>query len=328
MIITKTPLRVSLFGGGSDFPEYYRSSPQGGAVIGFALDKFTYVTARPLPPFFDHRYRCVWSEIELVMRPEHLLNPVYRAALSAHWDDALGGLELHYDADLPARSGLGSSSSFTVGLLLALAQLRYGPGDVSTYVLAQRAIELERIRLLEQGGHQDQVWAAEGGFSRIDFTRDGWRVTNLGDPAPLLVHCLLFYTGQQRTAAQLERLKAERMEQNRDDLDDIRRSVDAAQEMIAAGDFVSLGELLDANWQLKKCLAPGVSYPELDHYYAAARNAGAWGGKLLGAGGGGFLLLLSATEHHEPIRRALSGLLEVPVGWSPRGATVYTLGEN
>jgi D-glycero-alpha-D-manno-heptose-7-phosphate kinase len=330
LIVTKTPLRVSLFGGGTDFPEYYRSAPNGGAVIGFALNKFVYVTVRRLPAFFKHKHRAVWSEIELVRSAAELHNPIYRAALSEYWDEEIdGGIEAHYDSDLPAWSGLGSSSAFAAGLLLALASLRYGLIEIINQdALAQRAIELERIRLGEPGGHQDQVFAAYGGFNRIDFNCNGWSIRSLGDPIKLLRHCLLFYTGQQRQARQLEGLKAERLERNRDDLDDLRRSVDIAQEMLITNDFASLGELLHATWQLKQRLAPGVSYPELNEIYDRACTAGAWGGKLLGAGGGGFLLLLAARKKHANIRCALSSMLEVPVGWSPRSATVYSLNDD
>lgn len=327
MLVVKTPLRVSLFGGGTDFPEYYRTAPAGGSVLGFALDKFVYVTARELPPFFGHKFRCVWSEIELVRDPATLKNPVYRAAL-ADWDSH--GLELHYDSDLPSRSGLGSSSSFAVGLLTALAALKDGPmsyPDIDTlrYRLADSAIRLERNLLDEPGGYQDQVFAAFGGFNKIVFDSSGYRIISLGDPTPLLRHCLLFYIGQQRNAAQLEGLKLDRLAINRPLLDPLRAQVDAAQRYLAAGDYAALGALLDVAWTLKRRLAPGVSYPELDARYEAARAAGAWGGKLLGAGGGGFLFLVAPVERHAAIRAAVAGLLEIPVGWSPRGVTVYTL---
>jgi D-glycero-alpha-D-manno-heptose-7-phosphate kinase len=212
-----------------------------------------------------------------------------------------------------------------VGLLLALATLRYGVKDIKRDVLAQRAIELERVRLLEPGGHQDQVFAAYGGFNRIDFDRHGWRVRPLGDPSALLAHCLLFYTGQQRTASQLEGLKVERLEANLIRLNYLRNQVDAAERCLAAGDYRSLGALLHEAWEVKRRLAPGVSYPELDNLYASVRAAGAWGGKLLGAGGGGFLLVMASPDRFSAIRQALTGLLEIPNGWSSSGASVYTL---
>lgn len=335
MIVTKTPLRVSLFGGGTDFPEYYRTSPAGGgAVIGFALDRYVYVTARELPPFFDHRHRLVWSEIELVRDLSTIHNPIFRAALEVHWDMSLGGLELHYDADLPARSGLGSSSAFTVGLLLALDVLGYPDRhrvehpDKLRWRLTDAAIHLERETIGEPGGHQDQVFAAYGGFSRIDFGPDGWRVRDLGDPAPPLRYLLLFYTGRQRLAPQLEGIKAERLQVNRTYLNALRRLVDRAEAFLNAEDYEAVGLLLHESWELKKRLAPGVSYAALDDLYDRARATGAWGGKLLGAGGGGFLLVMADPKRHPAIREALSGLLEVPISYSSVGVQVYTLNGN
>lgn len=338
MIIVRTPLRVSLFGGGTDLPQWYKTN--GGAVIGFALNHYVWHTLRILPPFFAHKHRITWSEIELVTDPQDIRHPAVRAILKG-WTGP--GLEMHVDADLPARSGLGSSSSFTVGLLNAVGALMGGilehsfVGEVIRseqgserwkHQLAIDAIQVEQDVIREAVGSQDQVHASYGGFNRIDFDASGFRVTpvNLSQPQlqDLLDHMLLVFTGFPRAAPVIEADKIDRLRQSTEALHAIRAQVDEAQRLL--GDPPALGSLLDAAWRAKRTLSPLVATPALDALYTRALSAGAYGGKLLGAGGGGFFLLVVPPSRRAAVKAALGDLIEVPVGIDYAGSTVVLNG--
>ena len=322
MIITRTPFRVSLFGGGTDYPAWYRE--HGGAVLATTINKYCYIHCRFLPPFFEHRSRIVWSQIELVQETAQIRHPAVREALVL-----LGiteGVELHHIGDLPARTGLGSSSSFSVGVLNALHGLR---GDlVDRMQLAREAIHLEQQRLQETVGSQDQLLAAFGGFNRIDFSgEDNFRV------APVTVgrarleelegHLMLFFTGISRTASVIARQQLDAMPQRKRELRAMYQMVDEAVRLLhGGGDLGELGELLDESWRLKRSLAENVSTGYIDDIYDAARKAGAIGGKLLGAGGGGFLLLLVRPEDQARVRAALGTLLCVPFRFESSGSHI------
>jgi D-glycero-alpha-D-manno-heptose-7-phosphate kinase len=323
MIISRTPFRVSLFGGGTDFPAWYLR--HGGAVIGGAIDKYCTISLRTLPPFFQHRSRIVYSNIELVQNISEIQHPAVRAVLSEM--GVVNGVELHHDGDLPARSGLGSSSSFTVGLLHAVNA--YQGRMVSKAELAAEAIRIEQQVIAEHVGCQDQIWAAYGGLNRIDFHSDGSI-----DVTPLVLarerreelqnHLTLYFTGISRLASEIEKQKVANFSAREANLHRMRAMVDEAAAILASPgrSLDELGRMLHESWMLKRDLSPNVSSPEIDEIYAAAREAGALGGKLLGAGGGGFLLLCTPPERQEAVRRRLSRLISVAVRFDFNGSKI------
>lgn len=329
MIISRTPFRVSLFGGGTDLPLWYRR--HGGAVLGMAINKYTYLTLRRLPPFFEHKHRIVYSRIEQVREISEIEHPAVRAVF-----DEVGvseGLEIHNDADLPARSGLGSSSAFTVGLLNVLAAQR--GVRMSKQQLALEAIRIEQDVIGEAVGSQDQIWAAYGGFNRIDFQADGsFDVRPVVMPSQrmdaLLGSLMLFFTGFSRFAAQIEHKKMENLEQKEKQLHEIRGLVDEAEAILCQPDrsLDELGGLLHEGWMRKRSLADGVSTGSIDEIYDAALGAGAIGGKLLGAGGGGFILFYVPPEKRQSVRKRLSSLIEVDLGIDRTGSTIVMYEPN
>ncbi len=325
MIITRTPLRVSLFGGGTDTPVYYNQSPRGGAVLGFSISHYVYLTVRDLPAFHEHNVRLVYSKIELTEHADDLIHPAARAVLTQ-----LGrptNIECTYSADLPSTAGLGSSSSFVVGLITAIDALS-GRHD-HPGLLARRAIHLERTIMAEIGGFQDQIFAAYGDLLRIDFGLASWEVRRPMVPQArqreLLDHLLLAFTGEVRDAPQI----AANLDLSPASpyLARMREQVDEAEAILLGdGPITALGELLDEAWRLKQALSPLVTTPTVNALYERARAAGAIGGKLLGAGGGGFLLIFARPEDHSRIRAALPGAVFVPVGISRSGSTVVVNG--
>lgn len=329
MIITRTPFRISFFGGGTDYPGWFRE--HGGAVLATTIDKYCYITCRRLPPFFEHKHRIVYSRIENVQRPEQIEHPAVRAVLQ--WAEVGDGLEIHHDGDLPARSGLGSSSSFTVGLVHALYALR---GQMAgKEALAQNAIHIEQDLIGENVGSQDQVSAAFGGFNRIEFRRDGGF-----DVAPVLLpagrreelrsHLMLCFTGLSRIASEVAKSKIDNLKNRAEELHRMRAMVDEAAGILqdVRRPITDFGQLLDASWQYKRRLSDKVSTPEIDRIYEAAMAAGATGGKLLGAGGGGFLLLFAAPERQAAIRDRLAHLVHVPFKFDDSGSKVVLYQPN
>jgi len=323
MIICRTPFRVSLFGGGSDYPQWYRQ--HGGAVLGFAIDKYCYISVRPLPPFFEHRHRIVYSEVENVTEIDEIRHPAVRAVLQDQQVDT--GLEIHHDGDLPARSGLGSSSSFTVGMLNALYALRGAMIDKQK--LAQEAIRIEQQVIGEAVGSQDQVWAAFGGINRIDFPVAGdFQVRPLvvsGERRQeLLDHLLLFFTGFSRFASEIAQKQIDNFDQRREHLKTITSLVDEAMNVVQSDSrpLREIGELLHQSWRLKRELADNVTTPEIDEIYDAALDAGAIGGKLLGAGGGGFILLFVEPGKQAAVKERLKDLVQVDFGIDDVGSKI------
>lgn len=323
MIITRTPFRISLFGGGTDYPKWYRD--HGGAVLGMAIDKYCYISLRRLPPFFAHRHRIVYSRIENVSEISEIEHPAVRAVLQE--DGVRDGLEIHHDGDLPARSGMGSSSSFTVGLLHALSALR---GRMATKrQLAEEAIRIEQHVIGENVGSQDQIWAAYGGLNRIDFRQDGaFTVSPLIVPrareTELLGHMMLFFTGLSRHASEIARSQIENMGRRAAQLRAMRAMVDEAQAILVnpAADIRLLGHMLNDGWMLKRELASNVSTGAIDEIYQAGCEAGAIGGKVLGAGGGGFVLFFVEPEHQPAVRERLKSLIEVTFDIDTSGSSV------
>lgn len=322
MIITQAPLRVSFFGGGSDFPEYFQQ--HGGAVLATAIDRYAYVTIQPFADaFFDHRLRVSYSENEAVMTADDVRHPAIRASLRYLGFDT--GIELHHMADLPARTGLGSSSSFVVALLQALHA--YKGSYRAPETLAGEAIEIERVILQEAGGHQDQIIAAVGGTCLIRFCTDGRFTVS---PIPLSARqvadwgaCfLLAYTGIRRNSYTVQQEHKARLERNCDALREMAQmAVEAASLLSTNASLRQFGELLHEGWALKRSLCD-VSLTEIDDAYEAGRRAGAWGGKLLGAGRGGFLLFMAEPDRHQAIQDALPGMRTLRFGLNAPGSRV------
>lgn len=323
MIITRTPFRISFFGGGTDYPGWYRD--HGGAVLATTIDKYCYISCRSLPPFFEHKHRIVYSHIENVRQIEDIEHPAVRAIFS--WAKVTEGLEIHHDGDLPARSGLGSSSSFTVGLVHAL----YGMSGrlASKHALASDAIHIEQNLIGESVGSQDQISAAYGGFNLIEFHRDGSFdvspiILSNSRKAELHSHLMLCFTGFSRIANEIAKSKIENFKNRETELLRIRAMVDQAIEILGDKDIPieEFGKLLDESWQFKKNLSDKVSSPQIDEIYSIAKKAGAIGGKILGAGGGGFMLLFARPGKHAEIRTALSDLVHVAFNFDEAGSRV------
>jgi D-glycero-alpha-D-manno-heptose-7-phosphate kinase len=322
MIICRTPFRISFFGGGTDYPGWYRA--HGGAVLAATIDKYSYLTCRYLPPFFEHSIRVVYRKIETCLTIDEIGHPAVREALRLLRIDR--GIELHHDGDLPARSGMGSSSAFTVGLLHALYALR---GEMPTKrQLATQSVFLEQEVLKETVGSQDQVMAAYGGLRHVTFRSDGDISANplILPPerkAELKAHLMLFYTGISRTAADVARSYVVGIESRARQLRIMQELVEESIEVLASGrDIRAFGDLLDEAWQAKRSLSAAVSNSEVDDLYERARAAGAVGGKLTGAGGGGFLLLFVPPESHADVRDALEGRLHVPFEFESAGSQI------
>jgi len=322
MIISRTPYRISFFGGGTDYPTWYRRF--GGQVIATTIDKYCYISARYLPPFFDHNFRIVYSRIENCQTIDDIEHPAVRECL--RYLQIEQGLEIHHDGDLPARSGLGSSSSFVVGLLHALHALKGAiPGKER---LAHEAIHMEQVRLKETVGCQDQVMAAHGGCQRVEFLSDGEiRVSPLTlHPERLDAlnsHLMLFFTGIKRTAATIAQSYVSDVAGVEKQLRTMGNMVDEAFQILAGNsELAAFGNLLHESWRAKRSLSKQVSNRVIDEIYATARSAGALGGKLLGAGGGGFMLLFARPSDHERIRERLAKLVHVPFRFERAGSRI------
>lgn len=322
MIISQTPYRISFFGGGTDYPAWYES--HGGAVLSTSINKYCYITCRHLPPFFNHKHRFVWSQIELVNDIADTKHPVIRAVLR-HMNQK-EGLEIHHVGDLPAQSGIGSSSSFTVGLLNTMFALR---GEMkSKQELGELAIHIEQKVIGEVVGSQDQVAAAFGGFNRIDFSAQGFSVKPVIAPAErferLGKNLMMFFTGISRTAALVAQSKVENFSKRESHLHSMRAMVDEAQGILQnkSHSLDEFGKLLHKAWDLKRGLSDKVSNSTIDEIYSAAMKAGSLGGKLLGAGGGGFLLFYVPPEKQESVREKLRHLIEVDFRFDNRGSQI------
>jgi D-glycero-alpha-D-manno-heptose-7-phosphate kinase len=323
VIITKTPFRISFFGGGTDYPPWYRT--HGGSVLATTIDKYCYITCRRLPPFFEHKHRIVYSNIENVKEIAEIKHPAVREVFK--WANVTEGLEIHHDGDLPARSGLGSSSAFTVGLTNALHALR--GKMVSKNVLAKDAIYIEQNLIGENVGSQDQISASYGGFNRIDFNRDDSFAVS-----PVIIsktrreelqsHLLLCFTGFSRIADEIAKSQINNFGSRESELKKMFKMVDEALEILCNEkiNIDEFGKLLDQSWRYKRTLSDRVSTPQIDAIYEQALRSGALGGKILGAGGGGFMLLFAKPEKHQAIRNSLNGLVHVDFTFEEFGSRV------
>jgi D-glycero-alpha-D-manno-heptose-7-phosphate kinase len=323
MIITSTPLRISFFGGGTDYPVWYRE--HGGAVLSTTINKCCYITCRRLPPFFEYHSRVSYSKVENVRRNDVIEHPSVRGCLQF-----LGiedGLEIHHVADLPARTGLGTSSAFTVGLLLGLYALQDRMRDKQA--LAADAIHVEQELLKEFVGAQDQVSAAYGGFNRINFHSSGGIEVKRVVAAPNRVaeleqHLALYFTGFARTASTIAEEQVRMTPQRKQELGMMLQLVDEAEAIVASPSrsLDEFGKLLHESWQIKRSLTHKITNANIDEIYEAGLSAGALGGKLLGAGGGGFMLFFVSPERRQALRERLKKLLCVPISFSSKGSHV------
>lgn len=320
MIITKTPFRMSFFGGGTDFPGFYEKYT--GAVISTTFDKYCYVTVRHLPRFFDYTSQLVYSKMEHVASVEEIEHPAIREAMK-YLD--MHELRIAYDADLPARSGLGTSSSFAVGLLNAFYSLKGKYADKKK--LADDAIYLERVLCKESGGIQDQIAASFGGFNRINFSPDGYSVEPIiispDRKHELNKNLLLFFTGFSRFSSDIQNGTESAIKDKTEQLKEMLSLVDDAQSILTSKtDLKEFGNLLHYTWELKRGISDKISNSSIDELYLRAIKAGAVGGKLLGAGGGGFLLFYVEQEKQSTVIKAMKDLLYVPFEFENEGTKV------
>lgn len=334
MIISRTPFRISFFGGGTDYPIWYRENT--GKVLATTIDKYCYITCRYLPPFFKHKSRIIYSQMEEVRKVSEIRHPSVRECL--RYMGIKKGVEVHHDGDLPARTGLGSSSSFTVGLLHTLYALK---GIMPTKrELALKAIDLEQNAMKENVGSQDQVLAAFGGFNLIEF----------GGPSHVQVqpialtsqrfklfqnHLMLFFTGLSRNASEIAAEQIKKTPHKKNELKTMHKMVDEALGILNSNkDLSKFGKLMHENWKIKRTLSRKISTPRIDEIYSIALRAGALGGKLLGAGSGGFMLIFAKPEVQPKIKRKLKNLLYVPFQFENLGSQIIfysrydLLGEN
>lgn len=320
MVITQTPFRMSFFGGGTDFPDYYEK--YGGAVLSTTFDKYCYVSVRHLPRFFDYRNQITYSKIENTKDTASIEHPAVKNAMKML---DMHELRLSYDADLPAKSGLGTSSSFAVGMLNAFYALKGKYADKRQ--LADDAIYLERVMCKEHGGIQDQIAASFGGFNRINFSADGYQI------APVIIskerkeklndNLMLFFTGFSRFSSDIQLTTEKALEDKTSQLKEMVQLVDEAEKNLTSkNDLKEFGLLLDHTWKLKRGISSSISTDSIDGLYSKALNAGAIGGKLLGAGGGGFLLLYVEPDAQPSVQKALETLLYVPFEFEKGGTKV------
>ncbi len=323
MIISRTPFRISFFGGGTDYP--VRDNEHGGAVLATTIDKYCYITCRYLPPFFEHKYRIIYSKMEQSQDIDGIQHPSVRATLKFMGNQR--GVEIHHDADLPARTGLGSSSSFTVGMLNALYAL--DGKMVTKQQLALDAIHVEQDIIKENVGSQDQTCAAFGGFNKIEFGGEKKILISPMTLRPAVCrdlqdHLMLFYTGISRFASEIAAEQIKKTPDNTNELNQMRQFVDDAIGILNSQDtdIVDFGKLLHETWKIKRTLSSKISTPEIDLIYNDAIDAGAVGGKLLGAGGGGFMLFFVEPHKQPAVRKKLNNLLHVPFKFENQGSQI------
>lgn len=329
MIITRTPFRISFFGGGTDYPAWYKEN--GGAVLSASINKYCYITCRYLPPFFKYKHRIVYSQNEFINKIDDINHPSARETMRFFNVDK--GLEIHHDGDLPARSGLGSSSSFTVGLVHALSSLK---GEIKTkHQLALDAIHIEQNLIKENVGSQDQTAVAFGGLNRIDF--GGTREISI---QPIILrptrlnsfqdHLMLFYTGLSRNASKIAKEQIKNIKNRNAELKIMRELVDEGEAILTNNkkSLDEFGKLLNEGWKIKKSLSSKITTPHIDDIYKAGIQTGALGGKLLGAGGGGFILFFAKPEMQEKIKSKLKNLLYVPFRFDHLGSQIIYTGND
>lgn len=323
MIISRTPYRVSFFGGGTDYPEWYNT--YGGSVLSTTIDKYSYITCKNLPPFFDYKYRIRYYQREEVNFVKEIRHPSIREALK--YFKVSDGLDIVHHGDLPAQSGLGTSSTFTVGLLHALYALK--DKNPSKSELAHLALYIEQKMIGEHVGSQDQVAAAYGGLNHITFNAENKinvNPINLSEEMSneLENSLLLFFTGFTINSSDYSKNQIDSIDNNYKKLISMNEVVKHAVELLTSQEdrIKLIGKLLDEQWKIKKSLNSEISNNKINDIYVAGISAGAWGGKLLGAGGGGFMLFVAPTEKHHKIKEKLKKILHVPVKFENNGSQI------
>ena len=320
MIITKTPYRISFFGGGSDYPEWYKKF--GGSVLSTTIDKHIYISCRLLPQFFNHKYRIVWSKIENVKKINQIQHRSVKNLLK--YNKVKSGLEIHYDGDLPAKSGMGSSSSFSVGLMQALLKLK--KKKISQLNLAKKTIFFEQNIMKETVGSQDQIAASIGGFNKIKFLRNEKivikKITSK-NLQKLNSNLLLLYTGIQRDAHTIANNYVHKLSNQKEkNIRKIIQYVNLGEQFIQSGNLDDFGRLLHETWMQKKELSSTISNNKIDQLYSQFIKNGALGGKLLGAGGGGFLLLYIKNTKKNFFLKKFKNIINIPFKFSDKGCEV------
>lgn len=322
MIISRTPFRISFFGGGTDYPVWYKKNR--GAVLATSINKYCYISCRYLPPFFEHKYRIVYGIQEKVKDISEIKHPAVRECL--YFTKIDKGVEIHHDGDLPARAGLGTSSSFTVGLLNALYALK---GKMTAKrQLALNAIHVEQQKIKENVGSQDQVTAAFGGLNKIMFDGDHEFVVQPVTIKPekynlLQKHLMLFFTGFSRTASDIAGEQIKKTPEKEKELKRMTEMVDEAVDILNDDlNLINFGKLLHESWMIKRKLTNKITTDKIDRIYENALKAGAIGGKLLGAGGGGFILLFVEPKKQKKVRDKLKNLLYVPFKFEQLGSQI------
>ncbi len=320
MIITKTPYRISFFGGGSDYPNWFNKFE--GQVLSTTINKHIYITCRFLPKFFKHNYRIVWSKIENVKNLNEIKHNSVKGLLKFYKINQ--GVEIHYDGDLPARSGMGSSSSFSVGLIKAINALN--GKNISNIDLAKKAIFFEQKVLRETVGSQDQVSASIGGFNKIIFKKNKINVKKIKTTKnikKLERNLLLVYTGINRTAHKIASTYAFKLSSAKKNyITNICEHVSEGEKLLNSGQTDDFGKLLNNAWYLKKKLSSSISNSKIDDLYNLSLKYGALGGKLLGAGGGGFLLLYMLPKFRKKFFKNNKKLINIPFNFTDQGAQV------
>jgi len=328
MVIVQTPVRISFFGGGTDYPVWYRE--HGGAVLATTIDKYIYIQCRKLNAFHDHKHRIIYSRMEDVKEIDEIVHPAVREVFR-HMK-VTDGIEMHHDSDLPARSGMGSSSSFVVGLLHALHALRGEMFDKEK--MAKEAIHVEHNLIKETVGCQDQVMAAFGGFNMVNFNTNGsftvqpvtLRKERMSD---LRSHMMLFYTGMKRVASEVAVEQVKNTPNKHAELTAMHQMVGEGLKILTSnGPIIDFGKLLHESWQLKRKLSSKITNNEIDDIYSAGMSAGAVGGKLLGAGGGGFVLLFVPPERQPAVLEKLRKYIHVKFAFENLGSNIIFFREQ
>lgn len=322
MILSRTPYRISFFGGGTDYPEYYME--HGGKTLGVAIDKYSYLNVRKLPPFFDYKHRIVYSNQENVNTIDEIIHPSVRETL--RYMNINNGISIHHDGDIPARSGMGSSSAFTVGLINSINALN---GNMSSKLeLTEQSIHIEQNLIKENVGSQDQTFAAYGGLNVINFLQNGKISVN-----PIIMqqkrmldfqdNIMLFFSGISRTASDVVAEQINKTSINIPNLNRMKDLVNEAHDILISNrNLNEFGELLNCTWELKKSLSSKVTNAQIDNMYIRALKAGAIGGKLLGAGGGGFMAFYVEKEKQEDVKMALHDYLHIPFNFDFDGSKI------
>ena len=321
MIISRTPMRVSFFGGGTDYPGWYED--HGGSVVSTSIDKYCYITCRYLPPFFDHKFRIRYTKREETQTIKDINHPSVRACLE--YMKIKKGVEIVHSGDLPALTGLGSSSAFTVGLLHTLFALK--GKIVNKQQLAMGAIHIEQDIIKENVGSQDQVAAAFGGFNRIDF-KEGKTI----DVHPITLHSekmqelqcnlMMFFTGFSRFAHDIAGAQINNIPKKKKELKLMSQMVNESIKILNGSKIDDFGRLLNESWKIKRTLSHKITTDSIDEIYNAGIKAGALGGKILGAGGGGFILFFVKPEKQPKVRKALQNFLHVPFKFEELGSQI------